>query len=239
MICKPLFPAEYTNGDMKKGYTLLLAVVITATVLSAATALAGIVISEIRQTRDIVSGIKAYAKAEAGTEQALFMLRKSDLALEDIHIDDVTIDEPNDPQYFSVAKGDFVSIPVSVDSEADIEVEVVPSWEVAEGCAAGSWIELSTTSWGAGGFSTYRHPYSIADIPISIFLNSKTVELRIRALYCDISKLTVSNIPGRVKVVSTAEEDNKKQAIETNLSRKAPVAGLFDFVIFSEEEIVK
>ena len=63
--------------------------------------------------------------------------------------------------------------------------------------------------------------------------------MRIRALYCDINKLTVSHIPGRVKVVSVAEEDNKKQALETNLSRKAPISGLFDFVIFSEEEIVK
>ena len=60
----------------ERGYALLLAVVITSAVLSAASALAGIVLSEIRQTREIANVITAQVSAESDIEEGLFILRK-------------------------------------------------------------------------------------------------------------------------------------------------------------------
>ena len=55
----------------------MLAVLITATVLSAATALASIVVAQLRQSRDTVSSIAALSLAQSRIERALFTLRKT------------------------------------------------------------------------------------------------------------------------------------------------------------------
>lgn len=236
------FVDSYTEREAR-GYALLLAVLILSTVLAGATALANIVISGIRQTREVSNAIIAYAAAESDVEQALYVLRKDKQdPLPDVNDSDgltraVQVTQPIIP--YRIAENDFVSLPMPAGFTGDIKI---PVWEAEQNCA--SWMEISFTTLDlATGIvtDTLRHARPLADAPLSIQPPANTVGLRLRALYCDISALTVNNltIQSRVIIKSTAEVAGAKQAIEVTVPREAPASGLFDFVLFSEEDITK
>lgn len=237
MMFKPPSPAA-SIGD--KGYALLLAVLILSTVLAGATALANIVISGIRQTREVSNSIIAYAVAESDVEQALWELRKTGNTvghgLQDGVIREVVDDQPKVP--YRIAENDFVSLPVSPAFSGNIKIF---QWEAEPNCA--SWIEISRVSLDSNNqLSPARFTHSVADTttgPLIINIPQGTIELRIRALYCDIERLTVNNLASRVIIRSTAEVAGAKQAIEVAVPREAPASGLFDFVLFSEEDLTK
>lgn len=238
----------------RRGYALLLALVIVSAVLSAASALARIVLSEIRQTRELISSIQAYSEAESINENALFIVRSSESVEEirDLLPAGVMVEEIQDAQYFSIADSDFVSLSVPFSSGRGIIQPRIIEWTPSAECAAQSWIEVTTIAWnqdasaGEDPFQIQRYPFSrasdfetvsssdIIQFPIGI-----PTEMRIRALFCEINRLGVSGIPGRLRVVSRATERGVQQVLETHIPQRAPVSGLFDFVIFSEEEIVK
>lgn len=227
-------------GDDARGYALLLAILITSAVLAGATALASIVLSEIKQTRDISNAIEARVMAESDIEQALFVLRKGgedvlQRAPEHTGIErEVEARSPARP--FVISENDFVSLPVPSDFTGNITIS---AWGVAADCASSSWIEVSSITWDSG-FSTDRHPYSLAsDTPILFPVDPDTVEIRIRALYCDITSLEIVDLPSRISITSTAEVQNARQTVEVIIPRTIPAAGLFDFVIFSECGILK
>ena len=218
---------------------MLLAVLILSTVLAGATALANIVISGIRQTRDVVNTIQAYTRAESDVEQALYDLRKNEqLPLADSDGSDGVTREVQETQPvvpYQIAENDFVSLVVSPAFSGDI---VIPSWEVENNCA--SWIEISRVGWDSdNGLTTNRQTLPHADEPLTINIPTGTTEVRIRALYCDIARLTVNNLNSRVIIRSTAEVSGAKQSWEVTVPRQAPAAGLFDFVLFSEGDLVK
>lgn len=216
----------------------MLAVLILSTVLAGATALANIVISGIRQTRQVSNSIIAYAAAESDVEQALYELRKQDL-LPSSHgpengvTREVNVDQPVVP--YRIAENDFVGLPISPTFSSNI---TIPQWEVEQNCA--SWIEISRVGLDVNNqLVTTRFSHSRADAPIDFNIPAGTTELRIRALYCDIERLTVNGLASRVIIKSTAEVAGAKQAIEVTVPREAPASGLFDFVLFSEKDLTK
>lgn len=232
-----------TQKREARGYALLLAVLILSTVLAGATALANIVISGIRQTREVSNSIIAYAAAESDVEQALYELRKQDL-LPSSHgpengvTREVNVDQPAVP--YRIGENDFASLPVSPKFTGNI---AIPQWEVEQNCAS-SWIEISRVGLGSGdALSTDRAPHARTETtttqPLTINIPAGTIELRIRALYCDIERLSVAGLNSRVIIKSTAEVAGAKQAIEVTVPREAPASGLFDFVLFSEEDLTK
>ena len=242
MMCRQQSPIESIRD--REGYALLLAVVITSAVLSAASALAGIIIGEIRQTRQTSGAIAAYAAAEQSTERAIFLLRQSDTPLDDLAgiPEGTTIERYNEPQHFSIPESDFVSLPISPISQDDVfTAPRISGWEIAE-CPHTSWIEVTTITWQNDEFNNLRQPYPLNEGGAAIaatFPEGTPVEMRIRALYCDINDLQIENIPGRYRIVATGQQGDVRQAIETFITRKPPASGLFDFVLFSECEVIK
>ena len=246
MMSRQRLPTESTR-DNARGYALLLSVVITSAVLSTASALAGIILTEIRQTRQTSGAISAYAQAEQSAERALFILRQTDMSvseLQEILPEETTVALYDEAQHFHILENDFVSLPIP-EGDAPFVPPAVIDWEIAE-CPNESWIEVTTVTWQDGEFKNRRQPYPLLragsgdreDIN-PIFPEGIPVEMRIRALYCDIEDLAVDHIPGRYQIVSRGQQGDVVQALETFIIRKPPAAGLFDFVFFSECEVIK
>lgn len=243
-MCKQRSPIEsIRDSRAHRGYALLLAVVITSAVLSTASALAGIIIAEIRQTRQTSGAIAAYVRAEEATERAIFLLRQSDTPLDDLTgiSEGTMIARDNARQHFSIRENDFVALPIPQD-----EVFTTPrivGWEIDSECAHASWIEVTTITWEGDEFNSRRQPYPLSAEESgninALFPEGTPVEMRIRALYCDIRDLEIENIPGRYRIVARGKQGDVVQAIETFITRKPPASGLFDFVLFSECEVIK
>lgn len=264
MMCKPRFQADFTSdsnfGRMntvqpQNGYSLLLATLITSAVLSAASLLAGVVVSEIRQTQEIASGIAAYVKAEEGIEKAIFMLRNTDLTLAEIEakLTDVTLEAETRPQYVDIKENDFASFSITPGTPISEVTPRIVKWDLAD-TACVSWIEVTTVGWdrSAGAlepFNTSRSLYSRASdfvggvgggsLTIPFLATGDPVEVRVRALYCDIDQLGVEQIPGRVRIRGIGVEGRAKRSVETLIVRYPPLSGLFDFAVFSECSVVK
>lgn len=251
MMFRLRYQLGLTAGNCDRGYSLLLAVIIISAVLTAASALARIVISEIRQTREVGSAIVAHADAESRVEQSIFLLRQTELNLADIQsrFENLTLELETRPQYSSIAQNDFASFPVDQDVPANSVTPRIVRWELADPQCPG-WIEVAAIAWDPAQtppFLTNRHSYSytsdraaLADgSAISFPSGARPLELRVKALYCDITELGVEGVPGRILIESIGEEGDVRQAIETLVVRQSPAGGLFDYVIFSECSLIK
>jgi len=236
-------------------------VVITSAVLSAASALAGIVLSEIRQTREIGKAIVAQVAAESDIELGLFILRKGGHALLNTRESPFTFTARCEDQDtsgtvalqaceapplrpFPILENDFVAFPLPPSATAsDMRIT---AWEPGSDCGSdgsSSWIEVASIGWNAENpdsplFETVRHPYPYSERLEVIPIPAHTVEVRVRALYCSIASLNV-DLPARVILSATAQEEGVRQTAEVAVPRAASVSGLFDFVIFSECELTK
>lgn len=120
-------------------------------------------------------------------------------------------------------------------------------------------LEVSWSSWKNGNFipNTNKRFFSNAESPI--VMNLSTIEnnaaniyrLRLKSLYNDINDINLKafslddgvgeqkNIPSIITLKSVGEFSNNKQAVQVEMSRRSPVSGVWDFVIFSQEDIVK
>lgn len=238
------------KNNSPRGYTVLLAVMITSAVLAAATALAGIIISEIKQTRDISNSIQARSYAESDLEQAFFILRKAGndaLKAGEFTIGD-TVRNIQDiaPQFpFQIPENDMIALSVPYNFEDTViigdstrNLKIEPPW-TTEDPDCPSWVEISRVKWD-GVFTIDRQPYprpqgDVLRIPIE----QNTVELRIRALYCGISSLTVGNLSSYKRIQSRANFKGVQQFIQAIIPNTTPISGLFDFVVFSECNLAK
>lgn len=247
MMFRQRLQAAFTG--VSEGYTLLLAMVITSAVITGASAVAGIVISEIRQTRDLGNSLQAQVAAERDVEQSLFVARKAGEAYLErgtFVVGDVTrqVDEAPPARPFKILENDFAVLSIPDGFSGAITIPRA-DWQPGANCTTPeeSWIEVSRITWdpSSGTLVSDNQPrvYSHAQQNISLDVALNTVEMRIRALYCDIDALRVFDLPSRVRVRSTARVGGVSQTVEIAVPRFAPAAGLFDFVIFSECDISK
>ncbi len=104
--------------------------------------------------------------------------------------------------------------------------------------------------------------YSEAEDPVinTSFSPNRAYEVRLKALYCDVHNLMFEafdndnpndplfcptpadclvQIPNRVTINSTGSFGRTLQNIEVAVPTKSPISSLYDYVIFSEESLVK
>lgn len=123
-----------------------------------------------------------------------------------------------------------------------------------------TWTETTLSEWSADPTVRYqrilKRLYSpstdpmVNDTPLSYYV----YELKIKALYGDIPSFIVtawdgnggdngSNnqvpIPGRAVITGIGDYKNSSQAVKVSLPRHAPLSGIFDYIIYSEEDISK
>ncbi len=92
----------------------------------------------------------------------------------------------------------------------------------------------------------------ITSIDGSVFDRYKAYQFRIKALYCNIKNLNISafdrgtpipfnNIYNIISVAEYPRNSSRanKQALSINFKKVAPLSGLFDYVIFSEQSLIK
>lgn len=243
-----------------RGYSLLLVVLLTSTIIVSAVAMARVVVLNLRQVQNMDRSMSAYSAASSGIERGLFLIKK---AGEDLvthpkteNIGDnatvtVTAQQSGDAS-LRIAENDFVVL----DLPADHNLTGMQISSGSDNCPAGpaAWLEVSLATWNEGnGFEQIsRHPYPLNDFvePVLIDLSSNTItQVRLKALYCDISKITVYGVrsldggteplPARLTIKAVGKYRDAVQALQAAVLEKSPLNGLFDFVVFSECPLLK
>lgn len=250
---------SYQDHYKQSGYSLLLAVLLTSTIIVSAVALARVVVLNLRQVQNIDRSISAYSAASSGIEKDLFLIKKANLNLtgtsQTSQVGDatvtVTVQQSGDAS-FGIAENDFavLDLPAS---------HALTSMQISSGDdnCPGAWLEVSLAAWDAtNGFEQLsRQPYSLSSDfsgpghSISIDLPTNTItQVRLKALYCDIAKITVYGIrvdgqteplPSRLTIKAVGEYGGAVQALQAAVLEKSPLSGLFDFVVFSECPLLK
>jgi hypothetical protein len=130
----------------------------------------------------------------------------------------------------------------------------------------GSWLEVTTVAWDVGVAIDWQQPtvpFDKEDLNVQKYLYSsgtsinnalsanKNYRVRVKALYDDAQDLKIKlfntdNLLGQqlafpnflnIKVVGSDRDST--QTIVAEMPRWSPLAGLFDYVIFSEVQLVK
>jgi len=236
------------NKHHQRGYALLLVLLLLSIFISGASALARIVVLNLRQVRFVDQAIIASSAASSGIEYGLYQFRKAksedmtsktDIGVAKVAI---TVDKKEDT-WLKIAKDDFAIITLSPSS--GVTSVIFSDWTSSD-CSATSWIEVTKTEWDTANFtkeftkdSVSRQPYSISDgLPDQTIDSAKLTQLRLKALYCDVSKIVIQGqpvlLPSRVIIKSVGEYQGTKQAQQVGTLEKEPLMGLFDYVLFSE-----
>lgn len=243
----------------QSGHVLIYTVLAVSAILSTILIVSNLMIGEIRQFRNYNEMVRAYYGAETGIEKALFYLRKEDILLdEDCDLPDVdcevqvseqgveeiVMDLPEN-QSFQIDLYD----PLDFNDTVDLE-SMDLSWD------GDGWIELSLVEWDAGAQVVWNDEavqkflYN-QNALCNVFQQGKNYLVRLKALTGDVENLSVTiytgenatgneiSFPQFVVVNSSGKNGNVKQKIQVELPRKAPLHGLFDYALFSEESIIK
>ncbi|MDP3244922.1 MAG: hypothetical protein Q8M83_04680 [bacterium] len=236
-----------------RGYSLLLAVLLTSTIIVSAVALARVVVLNLRQVRDMDRSISAYSAASSGIERGLFLIKKGGEDLiahpktEDIGDATVTVTaQQSGDASFKIAENDFVVL----DLPAGHNLTGMQISSGNDNCQA-AWLEISLAVWDESNFEQIsRHLYPLSDFIEPVFfdlLPNTITQVRLKALYCDISKVTVNGIsvdgikplPARLTIKAVGQYRDAVQALQAAVLERSPLNGLFDFVVFSECPLLK
>ena len=172
-----------------------------------------------------------------------------------------------EPVYYATVlkKDDFIELNLfDLDNLANPPGIESVSFNWQDACANCTSIELSYTQWPAGASLTWPPGGSYAGtfwkkryarsngVPYlyATFAGTNNYRVRVRALDGDISNLEIrayandagtvpKDLPSRVFLTATGKYGAAQQALSVQMQRTAPLSGLFGFVIFSEESIVK
>ena len=253
----------------RPGNVLVYAVLTIAAILSSTIVVSNFVRSFVRQTGAVSNLTGAFYAAESGVERALFTVRKQDelppvgdclsgaecqLAVNDAAVLETKLDLPlNQSTQIDLFNPDKNSLSKGVES-------VGLSW------AGGGWLELTFVEWSAqNSFDWQKWDETMApkDLNVQKMLYSggkatvnfpsaaKNYRLRVKALYAPAAGLTVrlfsaDNLLGKalpiantLELTATGTYRDATQKITATLPRYAPMSGLFDYVLFSEEKLVK
>ncbi|TAK05563.1 hypothetical protein EPO33_00215 [Patescibacteria group bacterium] len=246
-----------------RGNVLLLALFAMSSILLGGMAVGTLVLREIRAARSAdASQVAAYA-AESGNERALYEIRKlgtSPGALAaGAELDNGAsyareiVREPA-PIFTTIAKDGVYELvlydPAATPPSGGV-AQLVIDWDAA--CGAASVIEISSVTFEPGvGWTPSITKFRYAnDGPVTYVLSNpgaNAARVRLKAERCDAVNVRIDAIdaggapaafPDRVAIVSTGEYAGTRQASQVVAPTVTTLSGLFDFVLFSECEIVK
>ncbi len=250
----------------KQGTLLLMAILILAGMITAASSLAIITMNNLNQAILVDNGIRAFYSAESGVEDALYEIRKDETPISElpssgslssgaqwdrdieVSIQQMEFDiEENDFQYIDLYDPDTSLSPLD-DTIKSLRIE----W-VGDGS---EWLEVQIVPWITDGtigvpsgqlFSAASNPavVNLQDSPSTLY------RVRIKALYSDIKDVTVRaysglnlggsrvNIPGFLTIYSTGEFSRTNQVVRAMMPHRGALSGQFGYVLFSEEDLIK
>ena len=152
--------------------------------------------------------------------------------------------------------------PSQTSSGADIGSLLIGWTDGNSGNSVEPWLEITLLEWqpsisGVDWGTAQKHitnkvMFATSESPQYINLTAnKCYRIKLKSLYDDIAGLVVraysgENGTGAVRrfigsfvVNSTGRFGSSRQAIKVNVLHQAPLSGIFDYIIFSEESLIK
>lgn len=261
-----MFKISWLKFKNIKGSALLLAILVMAGVTAAGIGMSSLVISEIRQARNLDNAVVAYYAAESGIEDGLYQLRKVGVDVTDL-ADQQTLD--NQATWRRSAEKKEERLVTGIELNQSVQFDIFNPQETITGkqitnvqinwTGDGSeWLEVSWLSWMTeGGWVGFPNKkllsHALAGSIVNLVVagvneNSDLYRLRLKALQSDIRDLDVTaydedsnlvEIPTIVVLAASGEFGSSQQNLKINIPLHSPVIGLFDYVLFSEESIIK
>lgn len=244
---------------------MLLALFAMSSILLGGMAVGTLVLREIRAARSADAAQVAYYAAESGNERALYEIRKLGVSPRALDAEAALgngasyarriVQEPA-PIFTTIAK-DAVYELVLYDPGATPPsggvAQITLDWDAA--CGASSVIEISSVTFepGIGWMPSITKFRYANDGLVSYTLtnpSSNAARVRLKAERCDAVNVRIDAFdagdppvpvafPDRVAIVSTGEYRGTRQASQVVAPIATTLSGIFDFVLFSECEIVK
>ncbi len=279
---------------------LIMSLLLLASGIAGGLAIAILVISEVRQSSAIDSGLVSYFSAESGLEESIYDIRQKDICgnlTNCQNTDYQNCDLPNINNTSLCSTSSNINIgcaPVDCNKQIQptkilpvgtlgmndtFQIDIDPSMDAAlrgfrffwkkptsepEPLLEVSYVVINTTNSNTEVVRpNLNMPYKckaadLESVDCESIINSvdnnelpfsqsnlQLYQLRLKALRNNIPELTVGVLPedaelsNYLDVRSKGEYSNIQQILRTQIPRNLPVVGLPDYVIFSEETIIK
>jgi len=243
-----------------------MSLLILSGMVTAASSFAVISLSNLQQSILIDNGIRAFYAAESGVEDGLYELRHNETAVSSLNLSGSisnggtwtrTVNTTMQQLTQDVDTNDFWEINI-YDPDASLSSISSPikSLRLAWTGSGSEWVEVQITPWntaGALGAPTTQIFSSVSN-PAIVNLQDTTATLyrvRIKALYSDITNMTVTaysglnaggsqvSIPAYITMYVTGLYSRVNQVVRAQLPHRAPIGGQFGYVLFSEQDLIK
>lgn len=251
----------------QRGTVLLMALVVMSGVVITSMGLGSLILSSLQQTRAIDSAAVAYYAAESGVEEAIYAARRPGAALPSSVSAPVTLTN-NATWKRTVTGRESVIYAGTIPQDGILEIalydpdapttsqnigRVQVDW--TDSCSGCSVLQASLVGWVSGGpivwdpnATTTLYTWSSGGASIPTADPSRLYRLRLSAKKAAMQNVQVraydggsapTTLPGRIRIDAEGSFGNVKQKLTASLPRKVPLAGIFDFVVFSECSLVK
>ena len=157
----------------------------------------------------------------------------------------------------TVARNDFWEVNLyNPDASLSALAAPIKSVRLAWTGAGPEWLEVEIAAWDTDGniLPSTTQLFSSASNPALVNLQNLTTvlyRLRLKALYGDLTDLTVTafadlngvgapvDIPAQINITATGSFNDVKQALRATMPHRSPLSGVFEYVIFTEDDLIK
>lgn len=261
------FPAfRFSVPSSERGTVLLMALIVMTGVVISSVGMGSLILSSLQQTRVIDNASVAYYAAESGVEEALFRARRSAALPAAVGTPQSLANSATWTRTVTGREAVIYAGTVPQDSLLEIALydpdaptasqnigTVIVEWDDA--CSGCTVVQASLVGWLSGGpvvwdpnASTTLHTWDADGIEIPTADPNRLYRLRLAARQGDLQNVQVraldgggspTTLPGRIRIDAVGAFGNVRQKLTATLPRKVPLAGIFDFVVFSECSLVK
>lgn len=250
----------------KRGNTLVLSLIMLTVMLAVAVALSTAFVTELRLSKNLDDAIFSYYGAESGIEYGMYDARKTDLSLAastttDTFANGVEWTRSTDDVIPSLSLAEILAersiqlefydqdnpATASGISSLVFDWEGVGSWALIR---LTSWTPAATIDWSTKADTEYLRAVSASTYTVNV-TSTKAYSVKLKALYSNMTNVTVVaydgpdgtgnmvDIPNFLDITGVGEYGNSKQAINVSITRGIPLSSLYNYVIFTEESLVK
>lgn len=259
--------ARKAAGRGERGTILLLALIVLSSVVLASMGLGTLMVSSIQQSRTVDESIVAYYAAETAVEGSLYEIRRLDRLPVSTTAPQVmdsgaawqrVIKTGSQIVYAGLIPKDSTYELALYDMETSASsnaAEVQVDWDGSGILAASITGWTPNHDWApedeaSVAFRVQRispsdgHSKALLSVVNPDALN----RLRLRADGAALENVTISardqngaavDLPGRIQITARGSYGRTEQRLQVSVPRRAPLAGLYDFVVFSECSLIK
>ncbi len=244
----------------------MVTILIMLGIIATTVGMAFIIINEIQQSRNIDYAVVAYYAGETAVEQGLYKIRKTDATIADLNTPGEILD--NEASWERIAVGSERQFYGSLDQDQTLSIDLydpddlttrpgVESVHLEWSGDDTTWLEVTLMEFSSLGWSasSQQRIFKTLNSSTSFYINTPAADnsyrIRIKALYGKIDAITVTawsgddgngdqeDILSRAVITGTGTFHHSKQAVKVSLPRHTPLSGIYDYILFSEESLIK